>query len=175
MTDLRYPVGPFAIPRDVTAADRARYIEQIAAAPAELRRAVLGLTDAQLDTPYRDGGWTVRQVVHHVPDSHVNAYVRMKLGLTEERPRVKPYDQDAWIATPDVRATPVAVSLALLEALHDRWVRLLRGLEPQDFRRTIDHPDWRDPMTLDTVLAHYAWHGRHHVAHITGLRARRGW
>jgi hypothetical protein len=173
--DLRYPVGEYAIPKSVTADDRARFIDQIAAAPAALRQAVAGLSEAQLDTPYRDGGWTVRQVVHHVPDSHVHAYIRTKFGLTEQHPPVRPYNQDLWARTPEVSTTPVAVSLALLEALHARWVLLLRGMAPADFARTINHPEWKVPYTLDLVAAHYAWHGRHHTAHITELRRRKGW
>lgn len=175
MPDLRYPVGEYAIPKSISAGDRARHIDQIAAAPAALRQAVAGLSEAQLDTPYRIGGWTVRQVVHHVPDSHVNAYIRMKFGLTEDHPAVKPYDQVAWAATPEMNTTPVAVSLALLEALHTRWVLLMRGMAPADFARTINHPEWKVPYTLDLVAAHYAWHGRHHTAHITELRKRNGW
>lgn len=175
MPDLRYPVGEFSIPASIKASDRARYIDQIAAAPAGLRQAVAGLSEAQLDTPYRDGGWTVRQVVHHVPDSHVNAYIRMKFGLTEVHPPVKPYDQSVWATTPEMSTTPIAVSLALLEALHTRWVLLMRGMKPADFARTINHPEWKVPYTLDLVVAHYAWHGRHHTAHITELRKRKGW
>lgn len=175
MPDLRYPVGEFTIPTSINTGDRARYIDQIAAAPAALRQAVSGLSEAQLDTPYRDGGWTVRQVVHHVPDSHVNAYIRMKFGLTEDHPLVKPYDQSAWARTPEMNTTPVAVSLTLLEALHSRWVLLMRGMKPADFARTINHPEWKVPYTLDLVVAHYAWHGRHHTAHITELRKRKGW
>jgi uncharacterized damage-inducible protein DinB len=175
MPDLRYPVGEFVVPSSITPADRARYLDQIAAAPAALRQAVAGLSESQLDTPYRDGGWTVRQVVHHVPDSHVNAYIRMKFGLTEQHPLVKPYDQSVWARTPEMLTTPIAVSLNLLEALHARWVLLMRGMAPTDFARTINHPEWRVPYTLDLVVAHYAWHGRHHTGHITELRKRKGW
>lgn len=175
MPDLRYPVGEFKIPTSISPADRARFIEQIAAAPAALRQAVAGLSEAQLDTPYRDGGWTVRQVVHHVPDSHVNAYIRMKFGIAEDHPAVMPYDQSVWARTPEIKTTPIAVSLDLLEALHSRWVLLMRGMAPSDFARTIHHPEWTVPYTLDLVAAHYAWHGRHHTAHITELRKRKGW
>ena len=175
MSDLRYPVGKFEIPPSISAGDRARYIDQIAAAPAALQQAVAGLSEAQLDTPYRDGGWTVRQVAHHVPDSHLNAYLRMKFGLTEDHPPVRPYDQDAWAKTPEYTTTPVAVSLQLLEALHVRWVNLMRGMSPRDFARTIQHPEWKVPYTLDLVACHYAWHGRHHTGHITELRKRKGW
>jgi hypothetical protein len=172
--DPRYPIGPFTVPGSLTAAERARCIDQIAAAPEGLRRAVAGLTAAQLDTPYRDGGWTVRQVVHHVPDSHLNAYVRFKLGLTEDRPAIKTYEEKDWALTPEVAAVPIGVSLDLLEALHLRWVALLRAMSAADFARTITHPEWGTP-TLEQMLAQYAWHGRHHTAHITTLRERMGW
>jgi hypothetical protein len=173
MTDLQYPVGRHTHVKTLTPEQRAERIMQIADAPGHLRRAVAGLDERQLETPYRPEGWTVRQVVHHVPDSHLNAYVRCKLALTEEHPTIKPYDQALWARTPDARA-PVEVSLALLAALHERWVLLLRGLGPADFARTLNHPEV-GRMTLDGVLAMYAWHGRHHTAHITGLRERMGW
>lgn len=150
----------------MTAAERAGAIDAIAAAPAALRAAVAGMTDADLDTPYRPGGWTVRQVVHHLPDSHMNAYVRLKLALTEERPTIRPYDEARWAELPDSRDVPVEVSLALLEALHLRWVALLRALPPASFERTLIHPEWPEPMSLDRLVALYAWHGRHHVAHV---------
>lgn len=173
MTDLRYPVGKFVPVPSLPADLRAKCIEQIAAAPAEFRRAVTGLTDAQLDTPYREGGWTVRQVAHHLPDSHINAYVRFKLGITEREPAIKTYEEKAWATTPEVRA-PIGMSLDLLTALHQRWVTLLRAMSPADFSRTISHPEWGKP-SLDTMLALYAWHGRHHTAHVTSLRERMGW
>ena len=173
MADLQYPVGRSTKVTTLTPAQRAEYIEQIAAAPGLLRRAVAGLDERQIDTPYRPGGWTVRQVVHHVPESHMNAYVRCKLALTEDVPTIKPYDQAGWAATPDA-AAPVEVSLALLAALHDKWVRLLRGLAPEQFARSFNHPE-SGINTLDSVLAMYSWHGRHHTAHITTLRERMGW
>lgn len=172
--DPRYPIGPFTLPGPLTPAERARCIDQIEAAPDGLRRAVAGLTAAQLETPYRDGGWSVRQVVHHVPDSHLNAYVRFKLGLTEDHPTIKTYEEKEWARTPEVAAVPIAVSLDLLAALHVRWVALLRAMRPADFARTIGHPEWGKP-TLEQILALYAWHGRHHTAHITTLRERLGW
>jgi uncharacterized damage-inducible protein DinB len=175
MTDLRYPVGPWQPPAAISPSDRTRFIDQIAAAPRAMRQAVAGLSEAQLETPYRDGGWTVRQVVHHVPDSHMNAYLRMKFGLTEHEPQVKPYDQSTWAETPEVATTPISVSLDLLDALHDRWVRLMRGMKDQDYARLIKHPEWSAPLSLDMVAAHYAWHGRHHVGHITELRKRKSW
>lgn len=149
-------------------------IDDIAAVPTRMRDAVTGLTPAQLDTPYRDGGWTVRQVVHHLPDSHLNAYVRFKLGLTEDAPAIKTYEEKDWAKTPEVATTPVETSLTMLEALHVRWVALLRAMTPRDFARTIKHPEWGTP-SLDAMLALYAWHGRHHTAHVTALRDRMGW
>ena len=174
-SDLRFPVGRFERPAGPLAPERrARLIDDIAAAPAALRRAVEGLGDAQLDTPYRPGGWTVRQVAHHVPDSHMNAYVRLKLALTEDEPTIKPYDEARWAELADTRDTPVETSLALLDALHRRWVTLLRSLPPQAFARTFRHPEM-GVMSLDQLVALYAWHGRHHVAHVTSLREREGW
>ncbi len=175
MSDPRYPIGPFVVPASLTPEERAAAIEQIAWAPAALRRAVQGLDDARLATPYRDGGWTVRQVVHHVPDSHLNAYVRFKLALTEDGPTIKPYDQDRWAQLADVAAVPVDVSLTLLAVLHVRWVALLRAMSGADFARGFVHPEMGRTLTLDHTLALYAWHGRHHTAHITALRERMGW
>lgn len=172
--DPRYPIGKFNRVTSLTAAERAACVEQVAAAPAQFRRAVTGLTPAQLDTPYRDGGWTVRQLAHHVPDSHMNAYLRFKFGLTEDSPAIKTYEEKDWAKTPEVAATPVDVSLALLDALHARWVTLLRAMTPEQFARTIKHPEM-GPTSLDTMLALYAWHGRHHTAHVTSLRERMGW
>lgn len=175
MTDLRYPVGKFTPPTSMSESQRTALIDDVARAPAALRAAVAGLTPAQLDTPYRPGGWTVRQVVHHVPDSHINAYVRFKQALSERTPTIKPYDQDVWVTLPDTPATPVDVSLALLDALHARWVTLLRAMRPLDFERGYDHPEYERFVPLSEALASYAWHGRHHVAHITSLRERNGW
>jgi hypothetical protein len=163
---LRYPVGRFVAPTAATPADRERWIAEIAALPAQMRQAVERMTDAQLDTTYRPGGWTVRQVVHHVPDSHMNALVRVKLALTEESPTIKPYDEARWAQLPDVRLTPVAVSLVLLEALHARWVVLLRALAPDDWGRTFVHPEHGRAMTIDAATALYAWHSRHHLGHV---------
>ncbi len=174
MPDLRYPLGPFKMPPEITPAMRAQMIDEIAATPASLRAAVTGLTDAQLDTPYRPGGWTVRQLVHHVPDSHLNAYVRCKWALTEDAPMIKTYDEKAWADLADARTAPIDAALALLEALHRRWVLLLRGLAADDFARTARHPEW-GAVSVDRLLAIYAWHGRHHVAHVTALREREGW
>jgi uncharacterized damage-inducible protein DinB len=175
MTDPRYPIGQFKYDGVVSAEARRCRIDEIARTPAALREAVAGLRPAQLETPYREGGWTVRQVVHHLPDSHLNAYVRFKLALTEDAPLVKPYDQGRWAELDDSRTVPVEVSLRLLEALHERWVAVLRAMTPEDWRRAYRHPEYERLITLDEVLAMYAHHGRHHVAQITGLRERRGW
>ncbi|HTS38740.1 MAG TPA: bacillithiol transferase BstA [Candidatus Solibacter sp.] len=174
MTDPRYPVGKFHYegpPNDET---KRAQLNDIAETPANLRAAIQGLSDAQLDTPYRPGGWTVRQVVHHVPDSHLNSYVRFKLALTEDEPTIKTYAEDRWAELADTKATPIEVSLTMLDSLHDRWVRLLRALTPEEWKRTFRHPEL-GPMTLEKTLALYAWHGKHHVAHITRLREREGW
>ena len=165
MDDLRYPTGTFTINPAPTPASRRACIAAIASAPAELRAAVDGLTKAQLDTPYRPGGWTVRQVVHHVPDSHMNAYIRFKLALTEDAPTIKPYNEDAWAQLGDTVATPIETSLALLDALHRRWVMFLRALSDDDFAKAYVHPEL-GRVTLDEALALYAWHCRHHAGHI---------
>jgi uncharacterized damage-inducible protein DinB len=175
MTDLRYPIGTFQRRDQLSADERRTMIDTIAAAPARMREAVSGLSDAQLDTPYREDGWTVRQVLHHVPDSHLNAYIRLKLALTEDDPAIRPYDEALWAALPDSKETPVDVSLTLLESLHARWVTLLRSMNDADFRRTLRHPEHSGILTLDWLVAMYAWHSRHHVAHITSLRERHGW
>jgi uncharacterized damage-inducible protein DinB len=174
--DLRYPVGKFQRPaKSLSSAERRAAIDAIAETPAKLRAAVKGLDDKQLDTPYRPGGWTARQVVHHVPDSHLNAFTRFKLALTEDTPTIKPYDEAKWAELDDGKSTLVEESLMLLDALHARWVYLLERMQPADFERMLDHPDWEKPGSLDVLLALYAWHGRHHVAHITELRRREGW
>lgn len=172
--DPRYPVGKFQRNVEPTPERLREWLDAIAETPARFRAAVQGLTDEQLDTPYREGGWKVRQLAHHVPDSHMNAYIRFKLGLTEDSPTIKTYDEARWAELEDTRATPVESSLATLELLHARWVSLLRSLTDEQWARTIQHPEW-GPMRLDTLLALYAWHGRHHVAHVTGLRERMGW
>ena len=174
MSDLQYPVGKFQWAGSTTAENRRRAIAAIAATPGQLRAAVAGLSAKQLDTPYRPDGWTIRQVVHHVPESHMNAYIRFKLALTEDQPTIKPYEQEHWANLPDVEGTPIETSLALLESLHDRWVVLLRALSPEDFARTFKHPEMGE-QSLDRTLALYAWHGAHHVAHVTSLRERSGW
>lgn len=163
---LRYPAGRFAMPASVTAAERERWIAEIEALPARLRAAVEPLSEAQLDTPYRPGGWTVRQVVHHVPESHMNAYIRFKLALTEDSPTIKPYEESRWAELPDVRLTPIAVSLVLLDALHARWVIVLRNIDEAEWSRTYLHPEGNRIWRLDAVLAQYAWHCRHHLGHV---------
>lgn len=172
--DPRHPIGRFQPPAVVTSADRARFIGDIRELPRQLRDAVAGLTDEQLDTPYRDGGWTVRQVVHHLADSHMNSFVRFKLALTEDSPMIKPYDESAWAETADSLELPLEPSIAILDGLHRRWVALLQSLREGDFERAFTHPE-RGPMRLDLNLALYSWHGRHHAAHITALRERMGW
>lgn len=174
MSDLRYPTGKFSYQGLQSTQERARCIEEIARTPDRLRSAVNGLSSEQLDTPYREGGWTVRQVVHHIPDSHLNAYVRFKLALTEDQPTIKTYDEARWAAMPDSKTTPPEVSLSLLESLHRRWVKVLESMSAQDFERQFNHPE-HGVMTLDKLLALYSWHGPHHVAHITSLRERKGW
>jgi uncharacterized damage-inducible protein DinB len=171
--DLRYPIGKFQFDPNVTPEQRQAGIAAVEALPQRLRAAVAGLTEEQLETPYREGGWTVRQVVHHLADANVNSYVRFKLGMTEQTPPIKPFEENGWATTPDTKA-PVEASLQLLDGLQARWAMLLKGMSPADFARTVAHPVAGE-MTLDRVLALYAWHGRHHTAHITALRQRVGW
>ncbi len=172
--DLAYPIGKFQHPGAVTAAQREQYIAEIESLPGQLCSAVAGLNEEQLDTPYRPGGWTVRQTVHHLADSHMNSYVRFKLALTEEQPTVKPYAEDRWAELPEGRTASPDVSLTLLDALHRRWAMMLRAMGHEDFGRTFVHPQ-AGVMRLDLNLALYAWHGRHHLAHITSLKGRMGW
>jgi hypothetical protein len=172
--DLSYPIGKFERPQAVTPEMRGHFIENIAAGPSRFREAVHGLNDQQLDTPYRPGGWTVRQVIHHLADSHINSYCRFRLALTETEPRIKAYEEKDWAELSDAKTMPVEVSLALLENLHARWVTLLRSLGDADFARTFHHSEM-GPVRLDTNLALYSWHCRHHAAHITALRERMGW
>jgi uncharacterized damage-inducible protein DinB len=174
LTDLRYPIGKFDPSLDVTETGRQELIEGIAAAPVRLRQAISGLSPEQLDAPYRPEGWTVRQTAHHLADSHINGYVRCKLALTEAEPAIKTYAENLWAELTDGRDADPAVSLSLLDALHERWVMLLRALSPENFARTLYHPEW-GVLRLDVVLALYDWHGCHHTAHITELRRRSGW
>lgn len=170
LNDLRYPIGRFST---APAAVRAENLEALRLAPEKLRAAVSGLNDAQLDTPYREGGWTIRQVVHHLADSHANAYIRFKLALTEEWPTIKTYDEAAWAKLADSRQ-PIEASLAMFDALHQRWLALLQSLRDEDFQKGFVHPA-SGTQTLEFCAALYAWHARHHTAHIASLRARQGW
>lgn len=174
-SDPRYPIGPFTFSGDTSRAGRDAAIAEIAALGPMLRAAVAGLSEEQLDTPYRDGGWTVRELIHHVPDSHMNAYLRFKLALTEDAPTIKSYDEASWAKLSDVRTVPIGVSLDLLEALHERLVAVLRGMNDDDFRRGYVHPEKQRLVPLHEAAALYAWHGKHHCAHITALRERKGW
>jgi hypothetical protein len=163
---LRYPVGRFDDAQTPTTPEaRAAMIQDLAGAPAVFRSLVAGLTDEQLDTRYRPGGWTIRQVIHHVPDSHMNAYTRMKLAVTEETPAAKTYHEDRWAELHEARTAPIDMSLDLLDALHRRWVAFLRGLPAGDFQKGFSHPEW-GLVTIDRALALYHWHCRHHAAHI---------
>ncbi len=174
MSDPRYPIGRFTPDQNSSTETRARHIDGIAGLPSRFRQAATGLSPEQLNTPYRDGGWTVRQVIHHVPDSHLNAYIRCKLALTENSPTIKPYDENAWAKLKDTELTPPDISLALLEATHVRWVALLRSLQAEDFQRQFNHPE-AGVRSIDWLLALYDWHGNHHLAHITSLRERMKW
>ena len=174
MDDLRYPIGKFEWTGSAGDGQLRRWVDEIAAAPVQFRAAVRDLSAVQLDTPYRPGGWTVRQVVHHVPDSHMNCYVRVRLALTENEPIIKPYDEAEWATLEDARAAPIDLSLSLLDSLHARWIILLRSLTAADWQRTFRHPEL-GLVTLERTAALYAWHGRHHTAHITSLRQRMGW
>lgn len=171
MTDLRYPIGKFEFPEVVTQADREKCLREIEETPLRMREAVHGLVEEELETPYREGGWTARQVVHHIVDSHINSYVRFRLALTEDEPVIKPYLEGRWAELPDARSAPVELSLAMLESLHARWMLLLRSMGPADWARPFRHPE-RGLMTLERNLALYAWHGKHHVAHVMSVRRK---
>ncbi len=175
MDELRYPIGQSQIPATTTPEQCAQWIRDIASLPENLRDAVENLTPDQLATPYRPGGWTVAQLVHHVADSHMNCYIRFKLALTEDHPTIKPYNEADWANLPDSGTTPIAGSLALLDALHVRWTNLLRSLSEAQLRRQFYHPENKADCRLDQALYLYAWHGRHHTAHVTRLRERMGW
>ncbi|HTC87323.1 MAG TPA: bacillithiol transferase BstA [Bryobacteraceae bacterium] len=174
MPDPRYPIGKFSYAGPPTPEQKQRYLTDIEQTPSRLRAALRGLSDQQLDTPYRDGGWTLRQVAHHVPDSHMNSYIRFKLALTEDEPTIKGYMEDRWAELPDANHAPIEVSLALLDSLHQRWMLMLRQLTDAEWKRTFRHSEL-GPMSLEKSLALYSWHGRHHVAHITSLREKMGW
>ncbi len=174
MADPRYPIGKFSFDGTLTEDQKNKFLDDVEQTPDRLRAAVKGLSEQQLDTPYRDQGWTVRQVVHHVPDSHMNSYVRFKLALTEDEPTIRPYMENLWAELPEAKTAPVDLSLALLENLHQRWMLMLRAIRPAEWKRTFHHPE-AGTMNLEKTLALYAWHGRHHVAHVTALRERMGW
>jgi uncharacterized damage-inducible protein DinB len=174
MPDPRYPIGKFSFDGPLTADQKKQYLNDIEQTPARLRAAVRGLSDQQLNTPYREGGWTVRQVAHHVPDSHMNAYIRFKLALTEDEPTIRPYMEDRWAELPESKQAPIDVSLALLDSLHQRWTLVLRNIPEADWKRTFRHPEM-GLLSLEKTLALYAWHGKHHVAHVTALREKMGW
>jgi len=179
MTDLneqeyRYPIGRMKIEGEITPEMIKSFIRDIEAAPDNLRKAIEGLSDEQLNTPYREGGWTIRQVVHHLPDSHLNSYIRFKLALTEDNPIVKPYFESRWAELPDSFNTPVSISVELFANLHARWANLLNSLSPADFKRTFRHPE-SGQVNLERTVAIYAWHGKHHIAQITSLKQRKGW
>ncbi|HEX4604023.1 MAG TPA: putative metal-dependent hydrolase [Candidatus Angelobacter sp.] len=174
MTDSRYPIGRFTPDQNPTPETRKRHIEQIAGLPKRMRQAVAGLKDTQMDTPYRDGGWTLRQVVHHVADSHMNAYIRFKLALTEDTPTIKAYEEGEWAKLKDSQLTPVEVSLTMIDSLHARWAVLLQSMQAEDFQRRLIHPE-SGPHDVDWLLGLYSWHGNHHLAHITSLRERMKW
>ena len=171
--DPRYPIGKFEMPANVTTERRKQAMDEIALTPAKLRAAVKGLSDAQLDTPYREGGWTIRQVVHHVPDSHVNALIRLKLALTEHNPTIKPYNETEWAKLADAKM-PIEVSQTMLDSVHARFDRIWRSLQPEDFSRKLTHPEHGE-RTVDWLLFLYEWHGKHHTAHVTELRKQKGW
>lgn len=173
-SDPRYPIGKFQALPSIGEAQRKELIQQIVDAPSNLRSAVQGMSDHQLDTPYREGGWTIRQVAHHMPDSHLNAYIRTKLALTENEPTIKPYEEQLWAELIDGRTMPVEPSLQMLESLHKRWVLLLQSLTALDFARTFRHPQ-SGLRNVDWLVQLYAWHGRHHVAHITTLKKKMNW
>jgi hypothetical protein len=174
MSDPRFPIGKFQFEGQLTVQQRSEHLHNIEQTPARIRAAVKGLSSQQLDTPYRDGGWTVRQVVHHVPESHMNSYIRFKLALTEDEPTIKPYFEDRWAELSDAHTAPIELSLSLLDFLHQRWMIFLRDMKPGDWNRTFRHPEL-GVMTLEKTLALYSWHGRHHTAHITSLRDKMGW
>ena len=174
MSDPRYPIGKYE-PKEFSTQLKEEWLSVIKNLPETLINAVAGLTEEQLQTPYREGGWTVRQLVHHIADSHTNAYIRFKLGLTEENPTIKPYEEKEWALLPDVEAVPISVSLTLLEALHTRWYATIKDLSEEQWNRKVVHPEHGRQMTLWFLLGMYAWHSKHHVAHITSLKEKNNW
>ena len=174
MVDPRYPIGKYE-PQPFDEKLKITWIRDIQFLPQNLENAVLNLDAAQLETPYREGGWTVKQLVHHVADSHVNAYTRFKLGLTEDRPTIKPYEEKLWAELSDTKNLPVNISFTLLHALHARWVEVLKNISDEEWNRTVIHPESKKEISLWYLLGSYSWHGRHHTAHITSLRQAKGW
>lgn len=172
--DLRYPIGKF-LQKPFSEKQKKEWLLDLKFLPSELELAVQNLDEAQLQTPYRDGGWTVHQLVHHIADSHMNAYMRIKLALTEDNPTIKPYDQDAWILLNDVKTLPINISITLLHALHRRLVAMLENLSDEDWNRTVFHPEQKKEITVWSLLGTYSWHGKHHVAHIKNLREKNNW
>lgn len=174
MIDLRYPIGKYQ-PQPFSVELKSKWTKDIKCLPEALEVAVNNLDEYQLNTPYREDGWTLKQVVHHVADSHMNAYIRFRLGLTEDNPTIKPYDENAWNRLPDIEIVPVNISLTLLHALHHRWYELLKNMKDDDFKRTVVHPEHGRQMSLWMLLGLYVWHGKHHIAHITSLRDEKKW
>ncbi|MUT66803.1 bacillithiol transferase BstA [Paenibacillus sp. NEAU-GSW1] len=175
MEKLKYPIGKFESPDQITAEQRVQWIAQVASLPRRLAEAANGLSNEQLDTPYREGGWTVRQVVHHVADSHMNSVFRFRLALTEDHPTIRPYDEVSWAELSDAKTSAIGNSLSLLASLHERWVELLTSMTEEQYSRTFFHPGSQQTVRLDTNLGLYAWHGNHHLAHVTMLKERMGW
>jgi uncharacterized damage-inducible protein DinB len=173
--DLRYPIGEYSPPSMIGRTERDAWIADLEMLPRNLRNAVQDLNDDQLDTPYRPHGWTVRQVVHHIADGHLNSYSRFRLALTEQTPTIKPFEERAWAELPDAKSGPIEPSLALTDPLHRRWVMLLRSLSDDDFKRSYRHPERSELVVLDQTLGYFAWHSRHHVAQILTLRKSQGW
>jgi uncharacterized damage-inducible protein DinB len=172
--DPRYPIGKYE-PKPFSVEQKEKWLMDIKFLPEELERSILNLDASQLQTPYREGGWTVQQLIHHVADSHMNAYIRFKLGLTEINPTIRPYDEKEWALLADNDTVPINVSITLLHALHQRWVATIKDLTDADFARTVVHPEQGRQMTLWFLLGLYAWHGKHHTAHINVLRETKGW
>jgi uncharacterized damage-inducible protein DinB len=175
LNNLRFPVGRFTPTQPVSSEVIEQCIDTISSFPQKLRAVTAGMSEAQLNIPYREGGWTIKEVVHHCADSHMNAFIRFKLGLSEDNPTIKPYLQDEWVKQPDVKKESINVSLHLLEALHIRWTSLLEDMNKADFERTFYHPEMKKPITLAKNLCLYAWHCDHHLGHVTGLKDRMGW
>ncbi len=173
--DLRYPIGKYSTPQNITSSDREKFLAIIEQLPSKMIEAIQGLNDAQLDTPYRENGWTVRQVVHHVVDSHVNAYIRFKFALTEDNPTIKPYNENLWAELPEAKTGAVEISLPFIDAIHHRWVIMMKSMSEDQWARTYIHPEKKVTSRLDEVLSLYAWHSEHHTAHITSLRKRMNW